>query len=161
MMFGTTASVVTAVIVRRFVVLVERDVVPVLYGYFIITFIITTTATSITAVAIVTVVPRHGRFTTTLLVIADRLIVAVIVLNAAFKEITGFFFGGNAIVRRVLFQCDVLIGSRVFRHLVNVVIRHSVNSRCLLLRFLAPILLMRLLLGDAFLTARRRSPSQR
>jgi len=59
-MFGTTASAVTAVVVRRFIVLVERDVVPVLYSYFIITLIVTTTATPIAAVtfaAIVTVVP--------------------------------------------------------------------------------------------------------
>jgi len=160
-MFRTATCTATAVVVRRFVVLVKRHVVSILYGYFIITLIVTTIATPIALVAaVVAGVPRHGRFVATLLVVTDRLFAAVIVLNAASKEITVFFFGGDAVVYRVRFQYDVL-DSRMLARVVEDVIRHSVNSRCLLLRFLAPILLMRLLLGDAFLTDRRRSPSQR
>jgi len=148
-MFGTAAAVAAVVVRRRSVVLVERNVVPIFYGYFIISLIVTTIATPITV--IVAAVPRPGRFVTTLV---DVRLLAIIILNPS-KEITSFFW--DATVR--VFQCDVL-GFRLLGRVVDVV-RHSVNSRCLLLRFLAPILLMRLLLGDAFLTARRRSPSQR
>jgi len=148
---GTAAPAAAAVVVRRFVVLVERHVVPILYGYFTITLIVTTIATPIAVV--VAAVPRPGRFVTTLVVVR---LLADIILNAP-KEITGFFW--DATVR--VFQRDVLGFHLLLGRVVDVV-RHSVNSRCLLLRFLAPILLMRLqLLGDALLTARRRSPSQR
>jgi len=147
--FGTAAAATAAAAVRRLVVLVERNVVPIFYGYFIITLIVATIATPIAV--IVAAVPRPGRFVTAIVLVR---LLATIVLNA-FKEITSFFW--DATVR--VSHCDVL-GFRLLGRVVDVV-GHSVNSRCLLLRFLAPILLMRLLLGDAFLTARRRSPSQR
>lgn len=150
-MFGTAASAATAaVIIRRFVVFVKRNMVPIFYGCFSITLVVTTIATPITV--FVATVPRPGRFVTTLVVVRQ---LANIILNAS-KEITNFFWDATVCV----FQCDVL-GFRLLLGRVVDIVRHSVNSRCLLLRFLAPILLMRLLLGDAFLTARRRSPSQR
>lgn len=135
-----TAAAVAAV--GPLVVLVKRHVVFVLYDYL----------AGFPAAALTTTVRGRqtpGRrllqlvaVTTTTAVL--QLLVIVIIVN----EITGF---GEAIY--IEYDIDFWLGR------VDVV-RHSVNSCCLLLRFLTPVLLMRLLF-NMFLTAKQRSPSAR